>query len=282
MTMRSWQDSARIHDNNDYDMKIAVIGAGNMGSAVVAGIAATLTDVEIAVSNPSQGKLDRLKSRFPAITTTRSNTDACAGASVIILAVKPWILPGVIDELRPAIEREMPAVVSMAGGIGLDDLEGMLGEGCHPALFYVIPNTAAAVGESMTFMAQRRADEVQVAAVMRLFGACGKVAMVEERMMNAGMVTASCGIAFVMRYMRAMEQGAVELGLRPAEARRAIVQTVLGAAKLLESTGAHPEDAIDAVTTAGGLTIRGLNAMETGGLSAAVEAGMRAGMPVSK
>lgn len=267
------------YHNNDYDMKIAVIGAGNMGSAVVAGIAATLTDVEIAVSNPSQGKLDRLKSRFPAIMTTRSNTDACAGASVIILAVKPWILPGVIDELRPAIEREMAAVVSMAGGIGLDDIEGMLGEGCRPALFYVIPNTAAAVGESMTFMAQRRADEGQVAAVMRLFGACGKVAMVEERMMNAGMVTASCGIAFVMRYMRAMEQGAVELGLRPAEARRAIVQTVLGAAKLLESTGAHPEDAIDAVTTAGGLTIRGLNAMETGGLSGAVEAGMRAAMP---
>lgn len=261
-------------------MKIAVIGAGNMGSAVVAGIAATLTDVEIAVSNPSQGKLDRLKSRFSAIAVTKSNVEACAGASVIILAVKPWILPGVVAELRAVIGREKPAVVSMAGGIGLDDLEQMLGEGCRTAaLFYVIPNTAAAVGESMTFVAQRRADEAQVEAVMRLFGACGKVAMVEERMMNAGMVTASCGIAFVMRYMRAMEQGAVELGLRPADARRAIIQTVLGAAKLLESTGAHPEDAIDAVTTAGGLTIRGLNAMETGGLSAAVEAGMRAAMP---
>lgn len=263
-------------------MKIAVIGAGNMGSAVVAGIAGSLADVEIAVSNPSVAKLDRLKNRFPSITTTASNTQACVGASVVILAVKPWILPGVVDELRAVIERDMPAVVSMAGGIGLDDFERMLGDGCSPALFYVIPNTAAAVGESMTFMAQRRASGEQVSAVTRLFGACGKAVMVEERMMNAGMVTASCGIAFVMRYMRAMEQGAVELGLRPGEARQAIIQTVLGAAKLLEATGAHPEDAIDAVTTAGGLTIRGLNAMETGGMTAAVEAGMRAAMPAGR
>lgn len=260
-------------------MKIAIIGAGNMGGAVASGIAAALPDVEITVSNPSACKLERLRSKFPSIETTASNVEAASGASVIILAVKPWILPGVVAELRDTIELYKPAVVSMAGGIGLDDLDAFMGAGCNPAIFYVIPNTAAAIGESMTFMAHRRAGAEQVADVARLFGACGKVSVVEERMVNAGMVTASCGIAFAMRYMRAMEQGAVELGLRPTEARKAVIQTVKGAASLLEATGVHPEDAIDAVTTAGGLTIKGLNAMETGGLPAAVVAGMRAAMP---
>ena len=263
-------------------MKIAIIGAGNMGSAVAAGIARSVLDVAVAVSNPSEGKLRRLSAEYPAISVTRSNSEAADGASVIILAVKPWILPAVIDELRGHIKRNMPAVVSMAGGIGLDDLDGFMGDDCRPATFYVIPNTAALIGESMTFMAHRRADERQVADVVRLFEACGKVMVTEERMVNAGMVTASCGIAFAMRFMRAMEQGAVELGLRPAEARRTVQQTLKGAAMLLEKTGAHPEDAIDAVTTAGGLTIRGLNAMEAGGLSAAIEAGMRAAMPGRK
>lgn len=260
-------------------MKIAIIGAGNMGGSVASGIASVLADVTVTVSNPSEGKLKKLRERFPSIVTTTSNVEAAAGASVIILAVKPWILPGVVAELRKTIEREMPAVVSMAGGIGLDALEEVIGEGCSPAVFYVIPNTAASTGESMTFMAQRRGTAAQIADVTRLFGACGKVSVVEERMVDAGMVTASCGIAFAMRFMRAMEQGAVELGLRPCEARKAVIQTLKGAAVLLESTGAHPEDAIDAVTTAGGLTIRGLNAMEAGGLSAAVEAGMRSAMP---
>ena len=260
-------------------MKVAIIGAGNMGSAVAAGIARCVPDVALTVSNPSEGKLKRLSGEYPAISVTRSNSEAVDGASVIILAVKPWILPVVIDELRGHINRSMPTLVSMAGGIGLDDLDEMLGDGCRPALFYVIPNTAALIGESMTFMAHRHADAEQIADVVKLFEACGSVVVTDERMVNAGMVTASCGIAFAMRFMRAMEQGAVELGLRPAEARRAVRQTLKGAAMLLESTGQHPEDAIDAVTTAGGLTRRGLNAMEAGGMSAAVEAGMRAAMP---
>lgn len=260
-------------------MKIAIIGAGNMGGAVATGIASVLPEVKMTVSNPSEGKLKKLSEKFPWIATTTSNTEAADGASVIILAVKPWILPGVVTELRDIMQRDMPAVVSMAGGIGLDDLEDMMGSECRPALFCVIPNTAALTGESMTFMTHRRGSEKQVADVTKLFDACGKVSLVEERMVNAGMVTASCGIAFAMRYMRAMEQGAVELGLRPGEARKAVIQTMKGAAALLEATGAHPEDAIDAVTTAGGLTIRGLNAMESGGFSASVVAGMRAAMP---
>lgn len=263
-------------------MKIAIIGAGNVGSAVAAGIATGLPDVSITISNPSTGKLQNIASRFPSVVTTTSNVEAVSGASVVIFAVKPWILPDVIAELRQTILHDRSVVVSMAGGVDLDDLDDMLGLPCDHAMFYVIPNTAAFVGESMTFMSYRHADSGQVETVGRLFEACGKVAVVDERMVNAGMVTASCGIAFAMRYMRAMEQGAVELGLRPGEARKAVIQTMKGAAALLDTTGMHPEDAIDAVTTAGGLTIRGLNAMEKGGFSAAVADGMRCALPKKK
>lgn len=261
-------------------MKVAIIGAGNMGSAVACGIAG-MPEVDLWVSNPSEGKLKRLTDEFDWISVTRNNVEAAEGASAVILAVKPWILPVVMTELHEVLCDGNAVVVSMAGGIGLDDVEGMLGAECKNAIFYVIPNTAAMAGESMTFMAHRRASEEQIADVVGLFESCGKVVVTEERMVNAGMVTASCGIAFAMRFMRAMEQGAVELGLRPDDARHAVIQTLKGAAVLLEKTDTHPEEAIDAVTTAGGLTIKGLNAMECGGMTGAVVAGMRAAMPKS-
>lgn len=103
--------------------------------------------------------------------------------------------------------------------------------------------------------------------------------LVEERLMNAGMVLASCGIAYVMRYVRAATEGGVELGMYPDTARRVVLQTLRGAVELLEATGNHPEVEIDKVTTAGGITIRGLNEMEHAGFTSSVIRGLKASMP---
>ena len=109
-----------------------------------------------------------------------------------------------------------------------------------------------------------------------LFDAVGKTAVVDERRLKAGMMLASCGTAFALRYVRASAEGGVELGLYPKEAVEAALQTVKGAAALLEARGTHPEQEIDRVTTPGGITIRGLNAMEEAGFTAAVIAGLKA------
>lgn len=261
-------------------MKIAIIGAGNMGGAVARGLAACreTLNADIWVSNPSVSKLDAIKCQYPFVSTTQSNDVAIRGAQVVIMAVKPWKLAEVAGALEKSAFNSCEALVSMAGGVALNDIRDifdMYASSGRP-YYYVIPNTAASVGQSMTFIASSHPDSETNELVKQIFDCVGKSMVVEPRFMNAGMAVASCGIAFVMRFVRAMEEGGVELGLYPAWAREAAIQTMRGAADLLEAGGNHPEQEVDKVTTPGGLTIRGLNAMEEAGLSGAIIKGLRA------
>ena len=110
--------------------------------------------------------------------------------------------------------------------------------------------------------------------VLDLFGAVGKVQLVNEKQLATGTMVASCGTAFALRYVRAATEGGVQLGLYPAQALEAALQTVKGAADLVFGHGTHPEQEIDRVTTPDGITIRGLNAMEEAGFSNAVIKGL--------
>ena len=131
----------------------------------------------------------------------------------------------------------------------------------------------------MTFYCTQGADEKIEKIITDMLSGTGKLIHVTPREMTAGMAVASCGMAYAMRYIRAAAQGGVELGLRPSTATAAVAQTLRGAAALLESRGSHPEEEIDRVTTPGGVTIKGLNAMEAAGFSAAVVAGIKASRP---
>ena len=111
-----------------------------------------------------------------------------------------------------------------------------------------------------------------------LFKAVGRTFICPERLLPAGTTLASCGLAYAMRYVRASTEGGVELGFRAHEAQEIVLQTVLGVVRLLQASGMHPEQAVDLVTTPGGLTIRGLNEMERAGFSSAVIRGLKAGM----
>lgn len=255
-------------------MKIAIIGAGNMGGAMARAFAHSGRDLEVTVSNPSQDKLDRLKAECESIVTTNDNRSAVSGADIVILAVKPWLIETVINEVKPVIDGRSQLLVSVAAGISTDRLTEYLG--IAMPVFMVIPNTAVSVGCGMTFMTSSGADELSRRTVLDLFKLTGDAMEVEERQMDACMALASCGIAYVMRYVRAATEGGVELGLYPVAAQHIMLQTMRGAAALLESTGNNPETEIDKVTTPGGLTIRGLNAMEEAGFTASVIKGLRA------
>lgn len=184
----------------------------------------------------------------------------------------------VITDLREHIDPSKQVFVSVAAGITLEELSCWISPSnpSYATVFRAIPNTAAAVLESMTFIASANADEDQKKLVCDIFDETGTTMYVEERLIPARTALASCGIAFAVRYIRAASEGGVEIGFRPEEARKIVEYTVKGAAELLLASGNNPEVEIDKVTTAGGITIKGLNEMEHEGFTSAVIKGLKA------
>ena len=261
-------------------MKIAIIGAGNMGGAVARGLAqgSVVKRSDIYVSNPSTPKLEALKSDYPEINVTTNNREVAAAANIIILAVKPWKVEEVLREILPHVDYSLQAIASMVGGLGIAQLSEWLdkGDGVLPATYLIIPNTAIATMSSMTFIASARSTAEQDAHLLKIFNELGEAMLVEESLIPAGTSLASCGIAYALRYIRAAMEGGVELGFRADDAKRIVMQTLRGAADILAANGSHPEAEIDRVTTPGGLTIKGLNAMEAAGFTTSVIEGLKA------
>lgn len=257
-------------------MTIAIIGTGNMGSAIMRGLikSGTCKPEEIVCTAKTEATLNKVRAYEGNIRTSHDNAEAAREADIVILAVKPWLVGEVMEEIRPALDHQL--LVSVAAGITLGYLAQLAGRKEGMPLFRVVPNTAAEVLCGVTFIAHQGATEEQTELVYRLFASLGYALTVDEKLIPAGTALASCGIAFAMRYIRAAMEGGVELGFRPEEAARIVEHTVKGAATMLLNSGTHPEAEIDRVTTAGGITIKGLNAMERSGFTAAVIDGLKA------
>lgn len=251
-----------------------------MGGATARGLAkgSIVATSDIYVSNPSTPKLKALKAEFEEINTTTDNVEAASAADMVVLAVKPWKVVEVLDQIKPHLDYRRQAVASMVGGLGIAQLSEWLdkGDGILPATYLIIPNTAIATMSSMTFIASARSTEVQDTLLVDVFNELGEAMLVDEGLIPAGTSLASCGIAYALRYIRAAMEGGVELGFRADDAKRIVMQTLRGAADILAANGSHPEAEIDRVTTPGGLTIKGLNAMEAAGFTPSVIEGLRA------
>ena len=245
--------------------RIAVIGAGNMGGALVKGWTKASMAANLVVTAHTQRTLDRLAEACPGISVTLDNNEAASCADVVVLAVKPWLIQQVIEEIMPVLKDKL--VVSVAAGVRHERID-----------VYVMPNIAAEFGESMTFVEE--APQATVAA--DLFSKVGQCRIVPQRLMDAGMMMAGCGIAYVMRFLRAMMEGGVEMGFYPDEAKQIAIQTMQGAVALLRETGLHPEAAIDKVTTPGGITIKGLNELDHAAFNSAVIRCLKAGLKKQK
>ncbi|MDD6668207.1 MAG: pyrroline-5-carboxylate reductase [Bacteroidales bacterium] len=260
-------------------MKISIIGCGNMGGAIAAGLASNHVFAHhntISASNRTEPKLDKLRERHPNVETTTNNCESALGADVIIVAVKPWLIDTVAKEILCTLRSDQ-IIVSVVAGVPIEHLREIFTEETRtPTIFRAIPNTAISIGESMTVIAHDGASEEQVDTVVDIFNLLGKVAVIEERLMGAATALCSCGTAYALRYVRAAVEGAVELGLYPAQAQAIVEQTVKGAVMLLQENGTHPEAEIDRVTTPGGITIKGLNRMEACGFTNAVVEGLKA------
>lgn len=251
-----------------------------MGGALARGLAlGTLVQTsKIYLSNPSTPKLEALKREFPEINITTDNREAARVADIVVIAVKPWKVEEVLREITPDMDYTRQAIASMVGGLGIAELSAWLdrGDGVLPATYLIIPNTAIATMSSMTFIASARATEEQENKLLDIFNELGKAMLVDEEHIAAGTSLASCGIAYALRYIRAAMEGGVELGFRADDAKHIVMQTLRGAVDILEKNNTHPEVEIDRVTTPGGLTIKGLNAMEATGFTHSVIEGLRA------
>ena len=258
------------------DLQIAIIGAGNMGGAIARGLSKgnLIQSKNIRVSDVSQKNLEAIKDFAPDITVSNSNRDIIKDANIIILAVKPWLVESISEELENKFDYKKQIVISIAAGVEFEQLTKFFNT--DATIFRIIPNTAIDVQQSVSTIASFNASKEQEQLIVDLFAELGKTFLVPESQLNAFMSLSSCGIAYAFRYIRAATEGGVEMGIYPSMAKDVVIQTLRGAIELLEANGTHPEVEIDKVTTAGGTTIKGLNEMEANGFTNAVIKGLKA------
>ena len=249
-------------------MRLSIIGAGNMGGAIARALAdgPYFNASDITCTARSNETLLNLGRDFH---TTADNLQAVGNADVVFFAVKPWLMESVIQQVLPALDPERQIIVSVAAGVTFSQISEWLRTD-KATIFRIIPNTAIEIGSGVTFISSINASDDQRKIILEAFTQMGYALEVEETMMNAGTHLASCGIAYAMKYIQAAAAGGELLGFDREQAEKIVEYTVKGAAELLLSTGNAPQMEIDKVTTPGGMTQKGLAAMEEAGFSHAV------------
>lgn len=251
--------------------KIAIIGAGNMGGAIVYGLLKSdyISPSGIFVADRKTSILEEMKTK--GVTALENNADAARFADIIIIAVKPYHFKSVLHEIKAELNSGK-ILISIVAGVSLDQLQAEAGP--EIPVFRVMPNTAIALQESLTCISANANAEPYVSEVEELFNRLGKTIIIPEELMAAATVLSSCGIAFALRYIRATMQGGIEMGFNADMAQFITAQTIKGATELVLQSGHHPEQEIDKVTTPRGITITGLNEMEHKGFSSALIRGL--------
>lgn len=252
-------------------MKIAIIGGGNLGTAIAEGLLKSkfCKAADISITKRNITTLKALSDK--GVFVTANNNEAVKKSELVLLAVKPFQVAEVIAGLKKDLSPKH-VLVSVITGVSLNDLNEMVKK--KNPVFRAMPNTAIAIQESMTCISHSNAGPGQIQFVKQLFETLGRVTMIEDKLMDAATVLGACGTAYAMRYIRANIQGGIEIGFDSVTANLIAAQTVKGAAELLLQKGTHPEQEIDKVTTPKGCTIAGLNEMEHQGFSSSLIKGI--------
>ncbi len=245
-------------------MKIGIIGAGNMSTAITKGlIAAGTTPSDIFVSDISAEKLEKAAALG---VNTGENAQAAAFGDAVILAIKPSIFEKALPALAKVLSGKL--VISIAAGLTISFVRSLLPDS---RVVRLMPNTPALVGEGMTAISyEAPATKEDALLVETIFSAVGKCMQVPESLMDAVVAVSGSGPAYVYMLIDAMAAGGVVLGLTKKDALTLAAQTVLGAAKMVLETGTHPAELCDNVCSPGGTTIAAVEALEKGGFRATV------------
>jgi pyrroline-5-carboxylate reductase len=254
--------------------KIAIIGGGNLGTAIAEGLISSgfISPANIIITKRNVQTLQSLKDKGANICN--DNNEAVRFGEVIIVAVKPFQIQEVLLGIKAGLDASKHILVSVVTGVYIKDIYEIIEK--QLPVFRAMPNTAIAIGESMTCICNQYATGEQVKFVEDTFDQLGKTITIDEKLMDAATVLGACGTAYAMRYIRANIQGGIEIGFSAAVASLIAAQTVKGAADLLLKHNSHPEQEIDKVTTPKGCTIAGLNEMEHQGFSSSLIKGLTA------
>jgi pyrroline-5-carboxylate reductase len=252
--------------------KIAIIGGGNLGSAIAQGLVNSkfCKPADITITRRNTAQLAGLEQAGCVVTS--DNSMAVKQSDIIILAVKPYNYAEVLQGFKAVLNAKKHVVVSVVTGVWTEQLQKAIGK--PVPVIRAMPNTAIAIQQSMTCLSNAGASQSQLDFVKNLFDQLGRTTVIDEKLMDAATVLGACGTAYAMRYIRANIQGGIEIGFDAKTASLIAAQTVLGAADLLLKTGSHPEQEIDKVTTPKGCTIAGLNEMEHQGFSSSLIRGV--------
>ena len=256
-------------------MKIAFVGGGNMGEAILAALLEKKRAIPAAVtiSDVSQERRDYLSKKY-GVTATANNLDAIRGRDVIILAVKPQQFPDVLNGLKGWIG-DTQLVLSIAAGVRTHKIVSGLG---HPRVVRSMPNTPAQIGEGITgWTCTESVTPQQKEQARTILGSMGKELFFEDET-ALDMVTAvsGSGPAYVFLFTEVLAAAGEKIGLEPAQASELALRTVIGAARLMETSGKSPAELRRAVTSKGGTTEKALQSFETGGLDSLVAYAVRA------
>jgi pyrroline-5-carboxylate reductase len=251
--------------------RIAILGAGNLGTSIANGLVESgrFSPESITLTRRKTHLLDPMRAR--GFDVRRDNAEAVRDSDVVIVAVEPQQMDGLLDEIAPHLLPGRHVVISTVTGASTAQIASRIGEGV--TVVRAMPNTAVGVRESMTCLASNGADAAALDITRSIFEAVGKTLVIDEEQMAAATALEACGVAFFLRAIRAASQGGIEIGFRSADALAIAAQTAKGAASLL-ILGNHPESEIDRITTPRGCTIAGLNQMEHEGFSSAMIKGI--------
>ena len=233
--------------------KITIIGSGNIGLSL------------------ARGLVKNSYCQAENITLTRRNLPAMTNEIQEGFQVSDQNGEAILN--AGTIDANKHLVVSVVSGVSCLDIREKLGNDVQ--VIRAMPNTAIAIGQSMTCMASDNATKQNIDEIKRLFETVGAVVVINEDLMTSATALCACGIAFFLRSIRAASQGGVEIGFHADEALKMAVQTAKGAAELLLQNQSHPESEIDKVTSPKGCTIAGLNEMEYHGFSSSMIKGIK-------
>ncbi len=249
--------------------RLAFIGVGVMGEAVIRGLLTQelVPASAMIASHPREARRQYLTATF-GIRSVPDNRDAAAEADIVVLAVKPQVLPSVLRDVRQAVPPHA-FVLSMIAGVRIQTIvDGLL----HPAVARCMPNTPAQVGEGMSvWTATPEVSAAQREQASKLLRALGPhLWMEKEEYLDMATAVSGTGPAYVFLLMEALIDAAVHLGFSRADARQLVIQTIRGAAAFAEHAAVHPAELRNMVTSPGGTTAAALYQLEKGGFRTVV------------
>ena len=248
--------------------RIAFIGAGNMGGAIVRGACKALEPSEVVIYEPNRAAAEALSAETGCCVAA-SGGEAVRQAKYVMLCVKPQVFRPVVEGLLPALREGMEAgeervVVSIAAGITIDTIKGLLAAGgLDLPVVRIMPNTPASIGEGVLLMAPDGiVGEDDFVGLEQALACCGLLERTTERYLDMGSAISGCGPAFVYLFIEALADGGVQIGLPRDKAQTWAAKMVAGAAEMVLQSGRHPGELKDAVCSPGGTTIAGVAALE--------------------